>query len=85
MSDAGDRRTAGTTRTGGFLLALLLLSAGATAQQAGPRGRSGDDTAPKVGDIAPPFALKSLDGTEAWSLESFRGLKPVVLFFGSYT
>ena len=44
-----------------------------------------DDGAPNVGEIAPTFILKSLDGESETDLESFRGQKPVVLFFGSYT
>jgi len=35
--------------------------------------------------MAPTFKLKSLDGTEETDLEQFRGKKPMVLFFGSYT
>lgn len=75
----------GTKMIGGVLLALLSLSTGATAQQPGARIRYGEDTAPKVGDTAPLFTLRSLDGTETWSLEASRGVRPVVLFFGSYT
>ncbi len=44
-----------------------------------------DDTAPKVGDAAPVFTLKSLDGKSETDLASFKGKKPVLLFFGSYT
>ena len=44
-----------------------------------------DDNAPKVGDIAPVFTLKSLDGKSETDLASFKGKKPVLLFFGSYT
>lgn len=47
--------------------------------------RRANDGAPNVGEIAPPFILKSLDGETETDLESFRGQKPVVLFFGSYT
>ena len=43
------------------------------------------DDAPKVGDEAPLFTLKSLDGTEETDLASFRDQRPVILFFGSYT
>ena len=43
------------------------------------------DKGPKAGTVAPTFVLKSLDGKEEFDLESFRGKKPVVLFFGSYT
>lgn len=46
---------------------------------------SRDDGAPKVGERAPTFKLKSLDGKRETDLASFRGQRPVVLFFGSYT
>ena len=39
----------------------------------------------KVGDQAPDFRLQTLDKTREVSLASFRGSKPVVLVFGSYT
>jgi hypothetical protein len=38
-----------------------------------------------VGDVAPDFDLLSLDGTSRTRLREFRGKRPVVLFFGSYT
>jgi peroxiredoxin len=38
-----------------------------------------------VGDPAPDFHLRTLDKTGEVSLSSFRGSKPVVLIFGSYT
>jgi len=38
-----------------------------------------------VGDPAPDFHLRTLDKTSEVSLSSFRGSKPVVLIFGSYT
>ena len=38
-----------------------------------------------VGDPAPDFRLRTLDKTAEVSLSSFRGAKPVVLIFGSYT
>ncbi len=44
-----------------------------------------DDGAPKVGQQAPTFKLKSLDGKQSFDLAEFKGSKPVVLFFGSYT
>lgn len=46
---------------------------------------SKDDGAPKVGDAAPTFKLKSLDGKNETDIASFKGKRPVVLFFGSYT
>jgi hypothetical protein len=39
----------------------------------------------KVGDPAPDFHLRTLDKTAEVYLSSFRGSKPVVLIFGSYT
>jgi len=48
-------------------------------------GRREKDTTLSVGDVAPIFILKSLDGEEETDLESFQGRRPVVLFFGSYT
>ncbi len=40
---------------------------------------------PAVGQSAPDFSLKTLDGKETIALSQFRGKKPVVLIFGSYT
>ena len=37
------------------------------------------------GDQAPDFRLNTLDKSAQVSLSSFRGSKPVVLVFGSYT
>jgi hypothetical protein len=39
----------------------------------------------QVGDPAPDFTLKSVDGASQVALSSFRDKKPVVLVFGSYT
>jgi hypothetical protein len=39
----------------------------------------------KPGDPAPDFALPTLDKSGVVRLASFRGQKPVVLVFGSYT
>lgn len=39
----------------------------------------------KVGDFAPTFKLKALDGKSETDMAAFRGDKPVVLIFGSYT
>ena len=39
----------------------------------------------KVGDFAPDFSLQTLDKKSRVRLSSFRGGKPVVLVFGSYT
>lgn len=37
------------------------------------------------GDAAPDFTLRTLDGSGSVTLSSFRGQRPVVLVFGSYT
>lgn len=38
-----------------------------------------------VGDTAPDFTLPLLDHSAQVTLSAFRGVKPVVLVFGSYT
>ena len=43
------------------------------------------DKGPKSGAVAPPLKLASLDGKDVFDLASYKGKKPVVLFFGSYT
>ena len=54
----------------------------------GGRGIKGDfrrvDTV-HVGDLAPDFKLKTLDGKRTMRLRVHRGKQPVVLIFGSYT
>ena len=80
-----------------FRAAVALLSAAAVclaqqqprpgAQQKGGK-RPGDlraQTNLRVGDTAPDFKLKNKEGDREVQLASFRGKKPVVLVFGSYT
>lgn len=43
------------------------------------------DAAPAVGSNAPNFKLKTMAGDKEVELASFKGKKPVVLVFGSYT
>jgi hypothetical protein len=40
---------------------------------------------PSLGDQAPDFTLRTQDGKREVSLSEFRGKKPVVLIFGSFT
>ena len=54
------------------LLLLVVLSAGALAQQAPPK------TNLKVGDKAPEFTLRATDG-KIYKLSDFKGKKNVVL------
>ena len=39
----------------------------------------------RVGDPAPDFSLPTVDRKSSVQLSSFRGQKPIVLVFGSYT
>ena len=57
---------------------------------ASTKGRKGrrhrrPDRAPALATQAPNFTLKTLNGEREVELASFRGTKPVVLVFGSYT
>ncbi len=47
--------------------------------------RQHDAAAPKTGDSAPDFELCGVRGENPIKLSDFRGKKPVVLIFGSYT
>lgn len=64
------------------LVAVLLLLA---TEMAFAQQRPARDDGLKVGEVAPTFKLKALDGKAQTDLEAFRGEKPVVLVFGSYT
>lgn len=60
------------------LLGALLIASAACAQA--------PDRSPAVGDKAPDFTLEILDGKgKKVKLSSFKGKKPVLLIFGSYT
>ena len=59
-----------------------------TAGSANSRGEAqleGALEAPKVGEAAPDFELPSMDGSGSMRLSQFRGSRPVMLVFGSYT
>ena len=72
-----------------ILLVVALLAAGNTAfSQQRPSRHGGDLRMPdtlRVGDAAPDFKLKTKDGSREVQLSSFKGKKPVVLIFGSFT
>lgn len=70
-----------------FLAATIITDANAQRQRSreSRMNKQRKDNAPKVGDTAPVFTLKSHDGKSETSLASFKGEKAVILFFGSYT
>jgi len=47
--------------------------------------KKNNPNAPKVGDMAPDFELTDVSGTKAARLSDFKGKRPVVLLFGSFT
>ena len=62
------------------------MSGGRGGQGRGGQGRGRNETSGlEVGQKAPDFKLKSLDGKSQTELSVIRAEKPVVLFFGSYT
>jgi hypothetical protein len=78
------------------LIAGLCLFRGAPAQQPRQSGRPGEVITPpargerhpdklKVGDPAPDFTLPEIGGKREVTLSKFKGVRPVVLIFGSYT
>ena len=69
-----------------FTVTLAFYSSECLAQRGkGKRRQKDDSNSLKVGQEAPTFKLKSLDGESETDLASFKGKKPVVLIFGSYT
>ena len=60
-------------------------SRGQRGQRRGGGRRGGPDGSLIVGEMAPTFVLKSLDGKTETDLSAFAGKKPVILFYGSYT
>ena len=71
-----------------FVIALSAAAGCQTAPNTAARKRHPGDlrqpTKLQVGDPAPDFKLKRMDGGEV-RLSSFRGQRPVLLVFGSYT
>ena len=76
------RRTILTAVVAAGAAVAVGLTAFGQARKDGDRPREGTL---KVGEAAPNFKLKSLDGKSEVELASFKGKKPVVLVFGSYT
>ena len=70
-----------------LLVAALMSAAGHVHAQREGR-RAGDLRIPsklKVGDPAPDFKLKTKEGNREVALSGFKGKRPVLLVFGSYT
>lgn len=44
-----------------------------------------DPSAPKLGDVAPAFKLRDVNGENPIRLSDYRGKRPVALIFGSFT
>ncbi len=80
-------------RAGAALLAAaaVLVSAPSAMAQGKPKGGGGKgainrNPGPKLGDPAPDFAIKTLDGKTTVKLSKLlESKKPVALVFGSYT
>ncbi|MBI3271434.1 MAG: hypothetical protein HYZ53_20760 [Planctomycetes bacterium] len=66
------------------LLAGAVREAGAQHRPPGQDPR-GPDKAPKLGEAAPDFTLRSLDDKQEVKLSKLVGKRPIVLVFGSYT
>jgi len=47
--------------------------------------KTNNPNVPKVGELAPDFELTDVTGTKTVRLSDFRGKRPVVLLFGSFT
>ncbi|MBI2923640.1 MAG: redoxin domain-containing protein [Planctomycetes bacterium] len=68
------------------LALLLLLASAAVAEDKDRRNPGPPPPGPAVGRLAPDFEIARLDDPEKTvRLSDFRGRKPVVLVFGSYT
>ena len=80
LGEEGDKKPAPTPRQDAFVGKTVKNSKhGMGLIRA--RGRN----VPKVGQVAPDFTLERADGKGSIKLSSFRGLRPVVLVFGSFT
>jgi len=81
-----------TMMTIGLAIGAVLCAPTVFAQP-GVRAKKSDKASEKsarptpliTGETAPPFVLKSLDGKSETDTSSFRGQRPIILFFGSYT
>ncbi len=86
------RRSAVAFGIVGMLVLLTALPGCAGSKKKRMRARMGEipekyknDGAPQVGDVAYLFKLKTVEGDKEVDLASFKGDRPVAIFFGSYT
>jgi thiol-disulfide isomerase/thioredoxin len=68
-----------------LVLWLMLTIAASVSLLGGPAQAGRHPETLRQGDVAPDFTLHSPDGKQMVKLSDFRGKKPVVLIFGSYT
>jgi AhpC/TSA family len=66
-----------------LLVGIPLLSEDRPNRNRGGGNRMADTI--HVGDPAPDFILKTIDGKHEVTLSDYKGMSPVVLIFGSYT
>ena len=67
------------------MLSVALFVAAACPLLGGPAQAGRHPETLRQGDRAPDFTLRSPDDKQSVTLSTFRGQKPVVLIFGSYT
>ena len=72
-------------RAFGWVMLSAGIGAWAVTSVAGPAQAGRHPETLRAGDLAPDFSLRSPDGERTFKLSDFRGQKPVVLIFGSYT
>ncbi|MCI0339876.1 MAG: hypothetical protein L0216_01785 [Planctomycetales bacterium] len=80
------RSAAALAAAGAILAAVPDVFAQGKPKGGGGKGAMSRNPGPKVGDPAPDFAIKTLDGKATVKLsEILKAKKPVALVFGSYT
>ena len=72
-------------KTSASVLLFLVFLGAAFGQDFRRSRRAPGGKSLRVGELAPTFVLKSVDGKSQFDLRTHQDEKPVVLFFGSYT
>ena len=68
-----------------FYLGEMFMSTIKNRQEASTWQKKYDALAPRLGDKAPDFELRDIEGENPIRLSDYRGDMPVVLIFGSFT